>query len=113
MTGGGALLNHIDKLTEYHTGISCRIGVPIEHLAHGYSERLSSPIYSTAVGLLLKGIADVEAGAIKYQEKEELVDTREEEHTEEEVLQEEKGSWLDGIFRKTKEWFEAEPDSEF
>jgi len=33
MTGGGALLKDIEKLTEFHTGISCRIGVPIEHLA--------------------------------------------------------------------------------
>ncbi|NRA51791.1 MAG: cell division protein FtsA, partial [Phaeodactylibacter sp.] len=56
LTGGGALLSHIDKLSEYHTGMSTRIGTPIEHLAHGYHEQLSSPIYSTAVGLLIKGL---------------------------------------------------------
>lgn len=116
MTGGGALLNHIDKLTEYHTGIHCRIGVPIEHLAHGYSERLSSPIYSTAVGLLLKGIADVESGRVKYTEQEPTVEETENQQPGAEKVQQEaedKGSWFDGIFKKTKEWFEAEPDSEF
>ena len=52
LTGGGSLLNNIDLLSEYHTGLSTRIGQPIEHLAHGYSSMLASPIYSTAVGLL-------------------------------------------------------------
>lgn len=116
MTGGGALLNHIDKLTEYHTGINCRIGVPIEHLAHGYSERLSSPIYSTAVGLLLKGIDDLESGKIKdYNQADEtpVVQKEMEDLEQETEAVQDKGSWLDGLFRKTKEWFEAEPDSEF
>jgi len=35
LTGGGALLKDIDKLTEFHTGITTRIGIPAEHLAHG------------------------------------------------------------------------------
>ncbi len=38
LTGGGALLNHMDKLTEYHTGMSTRTGIPVEHLALGYHE---------------------------------------------------------------------------
>ncbi len=120
MTGGGALLKDIEKLTEFHTGISCRIGIPIEHLAHGYSERLSSPIYSTAVGLLLKGISDVESGKVKYTQKsqveESIIEAKEEEEIVNEVKEEvteDRGSWFDGIFKKTKEWFEAEPDSEF
>ena len=54
LTGGGALLNHIDKLAEYHTGISTRIGIPIEHLAHGYDERVCSPIFATSLGLLIR-----------------------------------------------------------
>ncbi|GJM31803.1 MAG: cell division protein FtsA [Saprospiraceae bacterium] len=106
LTGGGALLNHIDKLTEFHTGISTRIGIPVEHLAHGYSEQLSSPIYATGIGLLLKGIEDYEAGKIP-------VDVVEETKTEEEEVQENGDKWYEQIFRKTKEWFEAEPDSEF
>ena len=64
LTGGGALLNHMDKLAAYHTGLSTRIGIPVEHLAHGYSEKLSSPVFATAIGLLLKGIRDVETGKV-------------------------------------------------
>lgn len=112
LTGGGSLLNHIDKLAEYHTGMSTRIGIPIEHLAHGYSEQACSPIYATAIGLLLKGISDMEAGRIKVVEpKKETV--LEEQVKEEEVMVVESGKWYEQIFRKTKEWFEAEPDSEF
>ena len=110
LTGGGALLNHIDKLTAFHTGYSTRIGTPTEHLAHGYSEQLSSPIYATAIGLLMKGIQDVESGRVrqvleKQKEKEPVAEL------EEEV--ESTGPWYEQLFRKTKEWFEAEPDREF
>jgi cell division protein FtsA len=52
LTGGGSLLKHIDLLSEYHTGLPTRIGKPIEHLAHGYTSQLASPIFATAVGLL-------------------------------------------------------------
>ena len=52
LTGGGALLKHIETLVELHTGMPARIGEPVEHLAHGYSKDLSSPIYATAIGLL-------------------------------------------------------------
>ncbi|MEZ4980903.1 MAG: cell division FtsA domain-containing protein [Saprospiraceae bacterium] len=111
LTGGGSLLNHIDKLTEYHTGFETRIGYPVEHLGHGYSETISSPVYSTVIGLLLKGIEDVETGQVNYDDKP-VPDAKEIEE-EEEIDLSRNGSWLDNIFRKTKEWFEAEPDSEF
>ncbi len=105
LTGGGALLNHIDKLTEYHTGMSTRIGVPVEHLAHGYHEQLSSPIYATGVGLLMKGLDDLEAGLVHIPE---MVNEEEEEFEGDPSAR-----WYEQLFRKTKEWFEAEPDSEF
>jgi cell division protein FtsA len=112
ITGGGALLKHIDKLAAFHTGMSTRIGIPIEHLAHGYSEDLGSPIYATSVGLLMKGILDVESGKVKVI-RDESTDTAE----NEEELQIEKtlagGPWYEQIFKKTREWFEAEPDADF
>lgn len=54
VTGGGSMLRNIEKLVSYHTGFSSRIGLPIEHLAHGYSENVSSPVFSTAIGLLYR-----------------------------------------------------------
>jgi len=110
LTGGGSLLNHIDKLTEYHTGMSTRIGIPIEHLAHGYTEQACSPIYATAIGLLLKGIDDLENGRIKIEQPK--TEEKKEEHVSDKVDVEE-GPWYEQLFRRTKEWFEAEPDSEF
>lgn len=116
LTGGGSLLNHIEKLTSFYTGMDTRIGVPIEHLAHGYSEQLSSPVYSTAIGLLLKGINDVEEGRVVYHHHVEEPKSDPEEREMMEELEEPVGAsnkWFDSIFQKTKEWFQAEPDAEF
>ncbi|MCP9235558.1 cell division protein FtsA [Lewinella sp. JB7] len=113
LTGGGALLRDFDKLTMLHTGLSARIGSPVEHLAHGYTERLTSPIYATGVGLLLQGFADIDAGRVKPApvKKEEPVTEVE---LEEQIKEEANGpSWFDNVFRRTKEWFEAEPDRDF
>lgn len=68
LTGGGSLLKHLDLLAEYHTGIQSRIGHPIEHLAHGYAPQLSSPIYSTAIGLLINGLDNAEETEIELWE---------------------------------------------
>ena len=112
LTGGGSLLNHIDKLAEFHTGMSARIGVPTEHLAHGYSEQVSSPIFSTVIGLLLKGIQEMEEGRVVYEEP--LKEPEQVEEDEMEMAEEENdGSWYTDLFKKTKEWFEAEPDTKF
>jgi len=54
LTGGGSQLRHLKQLTEYITGMDTRIGFPGEHLAGDSDEY--NPIYSTAVGLLMKAI---------------------------------------------------------
>ena len=118
LTGGGALLNHIEKITEYHTGMSTRIGIPVEQLAHGYEERVCNPIYATAIGLLLKGINSIEIGKINYDdflEKEEppVVEDQEEEELMVTTQQDDSGKWYEQLFKRTKEWFETEPDTEF
>ena len=57
LTGGGSQLKHIKQLVEYVTGMYTRIGYPNEHLAgQADGAELSSPIYATAVGLLMKGL---------------------------------------------------------
>ncbi len=60
LTGGGSQLKHLIQLTEYVTGISARIGFPNEHLASGHIEELAKPMYSTCIGLILKGYNDYE-----------------------------------------------------
>ncbi|GAC1417708.1 MAG: cell division protein FtsA [Flavisolibacter sp.] len=60
LTGGGAQLKHLIQLTEYVTGLNCRIGLPTEHLSAGHIEELARPTYATCLGLILKGYDDYE-----------------------------------------------------
>ena len=60
LTGGGAQLKHIKQLVEYITGMDTRIGYPNEHLASNSDPELSSPLYATVVGLLMKGLKENE-----------------------------------------------------
>ncbi len=55
LTGGGAQLKHLRQLTEYVTGMSTRIGYPNEHLAKSNVEDVTSPLFATGVGLVMKG----------------------------------------------------------
>ncbi len=55
LTGGGSQLKHLIQLTEYVTGLNARIGFPNEHLSAGHIEELAKPMYSTCIGLILKG----------------------------------------------------------
>jgi len=56
LTGGGAQLKHIKQLAEYVTGMPSRIGYPNEHLAGDSDTESTSPLFATAVGLVLKGL---------------------------------------------------------
>jgi cell division protein FtsA len=40
--------------------LNARIGYPNEHLASGHIEELAKPMYSTCIGLILKGYNDFE-----------------------------------------------------
>jgi cell division protein FtsA len=55
LTGGGSQLRHLIQLTEYVTGLNARIGYPNEHLVAGHVDDLANPMYSTCIGLILKG----------------------------------------------------------
>ena len=55
LTGGGALLKHLPALVKFKTGMDVRIGYPTEHLASDTIQEVNHPMYSTSVGLILKG----------------------------------------------------------
>lgn len=76
LTGGGAQLQHIKQLVEYITGMDTRIGYPNEHLAGDSNEELSSPLYATAVGLVMNSIRNNTKSATPFVEmkKEEPVE---------------------------------------
>jgi cell division protein FtsA len=56
LTGGGAQLKHLKQLAEYITGMDTRIGFPNEHLAGDSDSETTSPLYATAVGLVLNSL---------------------------------------------------------
>ena len=56
ITGGGSQLKHLKQLVEYITGMDTRIGYPSEHLAGDTENNETSPILSTAVGLLMNAL---------------------------------------------------------
>lgn len=56
ITGGGAELKHLKQLVEYTTGMDTRIGYPNEHLAGNSDSETTSPMYATAVGLVLNSL---------------------------------------------------------
>lgn len=64
LTGGGAELKHIKQLVEYKTGIDTRIGYPNEHLAGDSEKEISSPLFATAVGLVMESDRNRTRGAV-------------------------------------------------
>ena len=56
LTGGGSQLNHLKQLVEYITGMDTRVGYPNEHIAGDSDGDITSPLYATAVGLVLDGL---------------------------------------------------------
>ncbi len=66
LTGGGALLKYLPQLVRFKTGMDVRIGYPDEHLAGDLDADINHPMYSTSVGLLLKGSEIAEHNGIGY-----------------------------------------------
>ena len=60
LTGGGSQLKHLKQLVEYITGMDTRIGYPNEHLAGESDSEITSPLYATAVGLVMDGVRRAE-----------------------------------------------------
>ncbi len=58
LTGGGSQLKHLKQLVEYITGMDTRIGYPNEHLAGDTDKSMTSPLYATAVGLVMNAAAN-------------------------------------------------------
>jgi cell division protein FtsA len=121
LTGGGAELKHIKQLVEYITGMDTRIGYPNEHLAGDSDEEISSPLYATAVGLVMNSIrnntksatplVEMKKEAFKQPEmnvEEEIIDNEmvtsksEKESTQDQV----KRSFFDKYIEKIKEFLD-------
>ena len=68
ITGGGSQLSNLKQLVEYMTGMDTRIGYPNEHLGKSKIEAVKSPMYATAVGLVLSGFRSLDEREERYKE---------------------------------------------
>jgi len=68
LTGGGSQLKHLKQLVEYITGMDTRIGFPNEHLAGDSDTETTSPLYATAVGLVMNSLEDGSFNTIEESE---------------------------------------------
>ena len=89
LTGGGSQLKHLKQLVEYVTGMDTRVGYPNEHLAGDTDKNVTSPLYATAVGLVMDGLSKIEKNTIENSESENsneegsVIESKEEENSNE------------------------------
>ena len=67
ITGGGSQLKNVTQLADFVTGLSSRIGDPNEHIGgdSSFASAAMNPMYSTCIGLVLRGFDDLENGALQ------------------------------------------------
>ncbi len=104
LTGGGALMKHIDQLSSFLTGMEVRIGYPNEHLAKGTPDELASPMYATGIGLVIEGIKRYDF-ELEMEQMKEDTDGRNDKKVKiepihsEEIKEKRRQSYLDKIIR--------------
>lgn len=108
VTGGGSQLRHITQLFEYLTGMDARIGYPTEHLASTNSiENLTSPIYSTGIGLVLKGFESLEKSEAANKKLVQTEPTGVKGHSKDDGK---KGGFFDKILKATKDFIKEDEE---
>ena len=93
ITGGGALLSGIKQLFEYMTGLETRLGYPNAHLGRCKVEDVKSPMYSTAIGLVLVSFKSIDDREMCYIHSDGVWGKKGE------------TSFMKGIWRKAKDMF--------
>jgi len=104
VTGGGSQLKHLTQLFEYMTGMDTRIGYPTEHLANTNEiKNLSSPMYATGIGLVLKGFEEYEK---KFKTEPELQEVYTKTEVAGQSVKEKRGRFFDKIIPRVKDFFD-------
>src|SRR6056297_3808483 len=101
ITGGGALLKDLPQLVKFVTGMDVRLGYPGETLASESVDEVNNPMFSTSVGLVLKGFEFYEQHKKEQQES----GKEQPEASQEEVEETESVSGKKGLFGKIKQAF--------
>ena len=117
LTGGGSQLKHLKQLVEYVTGMDTRVGYPNEHLAGDTDKNVTSPLYATAVGLVMDGLSKIEKNTIENSESENsneeggVIESKEEENSNEKEQKPEKikikrESFLDQLTKNLQDFLD-------
>ena len=67
LTGGGSLLKYLPQLVNYRSGMDVRVGYPNALIASDTLKEINQPMYSTSIGLLLKGYEIIESKKAKME----------------------------------------------
>ena len=111
ITGGGALLKDLPQLVKFITGMDVRLGYPSELLASESVDDVNNPMFSTSVGLVLKGWEFVEQNKEKFQKEEIEEESQEEQEEEEEQPEAQKKGFINKLKQAFNDIFE-ENDAE-
>lgn len=110
LTGGGAQLKNITQLAEYVTGLDARIGLPNEHLAKGMVEEVKSPMFSTGIGLVIKGLKGEMDKVAKTNISEKDQETTASTRVKEQDANKDKARFFNNIKSKFEEWLSSDAD---
>ncbi len=103
LTGGGSLMRHLPQLVKYRTGLDVRIGKPDVQIAGNDLKEVNHPMYSTSVGLLLKGFENTVPEPVTENISRELIP----EFIEEEGARESKTKKIGGFIESIKNTFDG------
>ena len=117
LTGGGSQLKHLKQLVEYVTGMDTRVGYPNEHLAGDTDKNVTSPLYATAVGLVMDGLSKIEKNTTEnlelenLNEEDGLIESNEEDNSNEKEQKPEKTkikreSFLDKLTKNLQDFLD-------
>ena len=117
LTGGGSQLKHLKQLVEYVTGMDTRVGYPNEHLAGDTDKNVTSPLYATAVGLVMDGLSKIEKNTTEnlklenLNEEDGVIESNEEDNSNEKEQKPEKTkikreSFLDKLTKNLQDFLD-------
>ncbi len=101
VTGGGALLKDLPQLVKFVTGMDVRLGYPGENLASESVPEVNNPMFSTSVGLVLKGFEFHAQNKVPREES----DENQQENEQEEAPQKDQGNGKKGLLWRVKQAF--------